>query len=694
MHDLVNGTLSDKAFVQFFGGGGSVEHGRHSVVRRNLFHDLYTFNPGNGAGMYCDAFTTSTIWEQNLVYHCGGTGNWYQHWGAGNVCRNNIMVNLPSPWQKQKAGSDNSIDTWNGGGYYRTDWHNSFEFSTNVVVATQGKIFSSVGAAEYANCSFRKNLYYSPGGVVPLLFPAPGGAAGSPNNSAQVPPVVWQGDGHDTDSLFGVDPKFVDMKGYDFKLAADSPAIKQLGFQDWDHTDVGPRLPVGPQQHASGLWLERAGAGDMDEQPEVGSRCTVESCFAQLPELCGSPLELSPPYAAHLDALCNMPDHNLDFPYSYDYDPATTFTAQALADELDAQNHTTPPGFTRELIVQSWAAAVLDQSSPYVSGNFSDAPVWAQVRWARRWAAKMYLLASDAPLDVSNKLAKAHWPFEVDAVTTSMLNRSTANSFAGFCGEAGNFLASVINTAVMDRTARQMCCWDRFSEPCQTSADCDSGGEGCVPSGTVTKKYGVVHCVVLTPHSQTGVAPPAVPYFLANNYPGYPDSGGLTHVLNTVPMEVDGQLVYATHDAYFSYEFVHCSNTSLPWDLRAMLKTILARQVSDLCVPDEDNRLYIPRMFLSHNETANTSEVTLFQTWEGFGSIKDKSTQFGSWVHKTLALFECPTAEDDVGNWYYYLLVAGWGGTLPVDFEAEVKALICNARHPCKLAPSHLPLCK
>ena len=65
--------------MQFFGGGGSVEHGRHSVVRRNRFHDLYTFNPGNGAGMYCDAFTTSTIWEQNLVYHCGGTGNWYQH---------------------------------------------------------------------------------------------------------------------------------------------------------------------------------------------------------------------------------------------------------------------------------------------------------------------------------------------------------------------------------------------------------------------------------------------------------------------------------------------------------------------------------------------------------------------------------------------------------------------------------------
>lgn len=132
IHDLVNGTLSDKAFIQFFGGGGSIEHGRNSLIRRNRFHDLYTFNPGNGAGMYCDAFTTGTIWEENVIFKCGGTGNWYQHWGSRQRVSNNIMVNLPSPWQKQNGhGSDNSIDTWNGGGYFRTDWHNDFEFSRN-----------------------------------------------------------------------------------------------------------------------------------------------------------------------------------------------------------------------------------------------------------------------------------------------------------------------------------------------------------------------------------------------------------------------------------------------------------------------------------------------------------------------------------------------------------------------------------
>jgi hypothetical protein len=200
----------------------------------------------------------------------------------------------------------------------------------------------------------------------------------------------------------------------------------------------------------------------------------------------------------------------------------------------------------------------------------------------------MYLLAANVPLDVSNKLGD--WPFEVDAATTSLLNRTTANSFAGFCGEAGNFLANVINTAVTQTRATDStrCCWDRSTQPCNTSADCDAGGEGCVVSGTVTKKYGKANCAMAGPSSSSKIltAPPAVPYFLANNYPGYPTSGGLTHVLNTVPMVVDGELVYATQDCYFSYEFVHCADSSRPWDLRSMLRAIIARQVADLCVPE------------------------------------------------------------------------------------------------------------
>lgn len=74
IHDLVNGTLSDKAFIQLWGAGGSVERGTRTLIQRNTLHDLYTFNPGNGAGMYDDSFTTQVTWRQNIVWHCGGTG--------------------------------------------------------------------------------------------------------------------------------------------------------------------------------------------------------------------------------------------------------------------------------------------------------------------------------------------------------------------------------------------------------------------------------------------------------------------------------------------------------------------------------------------------------------------------------------------------------------------------------------------
>ena len=40
------------------------------------------------------------------------------------------------------------------------------------------------------------------------------------------------------------------------------------------------------------------------------------------------------------------------------------------------------------------------------------------------------------------------------------------------------------------------CCWDRFKQACKKDSDCDPGGEGCIRSGTVTKKYGLAKCVV------------------------------------------------------------------------------------------------------------------------------------------------------------------------------------------------------
>lgn len=123
-----------------------------------------------------------------------------------------------------------------------------------------------------------------------------------------------------------------------------------------------------------------------------------------------------------------------------------------------------------------------------------------------------------------------------------------------------------------------------------------------------------------------------------------------------------------------------------------MLRAIFARNTSRICVPTVDDRLYFPRLQLS--SANDSSEVTLTRDWAGFGSLRDKTTAFGAWVNRTLALFGCPADDEAVGNWYYYTLVAGWGGAVPEDLKAEVKALVCVASHPCKLAAAHLPLCQ
>jgi hypothetical protein len=56
------------------------------------------------------------------------------------------------------------------------------------------------------------------------------------------------------------------------------------------------------------------------------------------------------------------------------------------------------------------------------------------------------------------------------------------------------------------------CCWNRETLLCVNSSQCDLGGEGCVASGTKTKRYGVISC---DPFPQ----PPPPPGYKKNAYP-------------------------------------------------------------------------------------------------------------------------------------------------------------------------------
>jgi hypothetical protein len=403
---------------------------------------------------------------------------------------------------------------------------------------------------------------------------------------------------------------------------------------------AGPR-PGLPMRAAAALTVALAAAVLHGAEGLTGTPCAQGSCFAQLPALCGSSATLPAAHAATLGLLCGEPN---EFPYVYDYDPANTSQATFAQYFKDAQANT-PQGFARALIEASYNTATPELRS---DGSCGGAPsTWAtagtvlQVRAARRFAARAYMLAAETTLDMAN--VGGIGDLSADEMLSLLLNR-TISGARGFCGLCGVWLSRLLNDAVL---------------PNHTAAA-------------------------------------AVPLYLANNYPGYPESGGLTHVLNTVPMLLPGteELIYATHDAYFSYEFVHCSDHSAPLDLREMLRMIIARNVSDICVPPPDDRLYFPRLELQADHAHANASVSIHRQWGGWASLADKTTDFGAWVNRTLALFGCPTSEEDsVGNFYYYMLVAGWGGDVDAKFKNEVTSLVCGKENPCKLAPQHLPLC-
>ena len=56
---------------------------------------------------------------------------------------------------------------------------------------------------------------------------------------------------------------------------------------------------------------------------------------------------------------------------------------------------------------------------------------------------------------------------------------------------------------------RCCCCWNRVKQSCNSTSQCDPGGEGCVHDGFLTKKYGRVTCTTCDAHSCPGAPPPA-----------------------------------------------------------------------------------------------------------------------------------------------------------------------------------------
>jgi hypothetical protein len=174
-----------------------------TVVRNNIFHDIYAYGYG-GWGLYTDEGSTGILFENNLVYNVK-TGGFHQHYGRENIVRNNILA-FSELYQLQAT---------------RVEEHLSFTLENNIVYWDRGALLH--GPWERVRHHSRSNCYWRAGSeAVDFL-----------GHSLE----EWQTAGHELGSQV-VDPRFADPAGRDFSLPPDSPALA-LGFAPFDVDKAG-----------------------------------------------------------------------------------------------------------------------------------------------------------------------------------------------------------------------------------------------------------------------------------------------------------------------------------------------------------------------------------------------------------------------------------------------------------------------
>ncbi len=219
IHHIGQGLLSDMGAIYTLG----VSPG--TVIRNNLIHDIDANHYG-GWGIYNDEGSSHILVENNIVYNTKFAG-YNIHYAKEITVRNNIFA-FGRLQQLSRS---------------RVEPHKSCFFENNIVYFTEGTLLDNnwkdtpytfyynpsqpEGRQTQSTFDMDWNLYYNPN--VPLDKMVFNGM-----NFAD-----WQKTGKDRRSRYE-DPLFVNAQEFDFRLKADSPALK-LGFVPIDLSAVGPR---------------------------------------------------------------------------------------------------------------------------------------------------------------------------------------------------------------------------------------------------------------------------------------------------------------------------------------------------------------------------------------------------------------------------------------------------------------------
>jgi hypothetical protein len=173
-----------------------------TVIRGCHVHDIGCASYG-GWGLYNDEGSTGIVWENNLV-HDTQDGGYHQHYGRGNIIRNNIFANQREV-QIRRSKPEEFL---------------AFSFEQNIVVFKEGRLFGHVDKNWFdGRVALNRNVYWKTGG--------------KPFDLAGKTWEEWRLWGHDAEGIIA-DP----LLGGDFTLSDKSPALA-LGFKPFDWRKAG-----------------------------------------------------------------------------------------------------------------------------------------------------------------------------------------------------------------------------------------------------------------------------------------------------------------------------------------------------------------------------------------------------------------------------------------------------------------------